>query len=571
MMQTANRPEVFDAVVVGAGAGGGTTARVLTGLGMKVALLEAGPNVVPSRDFKEHKWPYDYGHRGAEEGGKEYFGTGSAFGFFTATSGGWELDGEPYTVGEGSQFRWFRSRVVGGRTNHYGRMSFRFSQMDLKPYDRDGLGWNWPIDYDDISPYYDKAEKFIGVTGTKEGIASAPDGVFHDPPAAKAHEVYVRDAGKKLGIPFIANRRAVITKSINGRAACHYCGQCGRGCVTASNYSASQVDVFPAIETGNLTLITDAMAREVLTNGNGKATGVLYIDKNTRTEHVVRGRSVILAASTGESTRILLNSKSAEFPNGLANGSGLVGRYLMDTVGASLSGTIPAFEGMPRYNTDGFGGSHLYAPWWLWEKHQALGFPRGYHIEMGGGFGMPGIGSFGGAIREAGYGLKLKQRVRETYGSSVGFAGRGEMIPNNQSYCEIDPSVVDQWGIPVLKFHFRWSDYELNQARHMVDTFAALVGSMGGRISRGRNRGGGDDVISVPGEIIHEVGTARMGTSPRNSVLNSFCQAHEVKNLFVNDGASFVSNPDKNPTLTICALAWRASDYLAEEMRKGNV
>lgn len=565
-MQTANRPEIFDAVVVGAGAGGGTTARVLTGMGMKVALLEAGPDVVPQRDFKEHKWPYDYDHRGAEEGGKDYFGRGSAFGFFTASSGGWELEGEPYTVGEGSQFRWFRSRVVGGRTNHYGRMSFRFSQMDFKPYDRDGLGWNWPIDYADIAPYYDKAEQFIGVTGTKEGIASAPDGIFHDAPPAKAHEVLVREAAKGLGIPFIANRRAVITRSINGRAACHYCGQCGRGCITESNYSAAQVDVSPALKTGNLTLITEAMAREVLTDGNGKATGVFYIDKNTRTEHVVRGRAVILAASTGESTRILLNSKSAEFPNGLANGSGLVGRYLMDTVGASLSATIPVLEGMPRYDTDGFGGSHLYAPWWLWEKHHTIGFPRGYHIEMGGGFGMPDIGSFGGQIREAGYGVKLKQRIRETYGSSLGFAGRGEMIPNNQSYCEIDPNVVDQWGIPVLKFHFRWSDYERNQARHMVDTFAELVETMGGR-----NRGRNDEVISTPGEIIHEVGTARMGTSPRNSVLNSFCQAHEVKNLFVNDGASFVSNPDKNPTLTICAMAWRASDYLAEEMRKGNV
>jgi choline dehydrogenase-like flavoprotein len=463
---------------------------------------------------------------------------------------------------------WFRSRVVGGRTNHYGRMSFRFSQMDLKPYDRDGLGWNWPIDYDDIAPYYDKAEEYIGVTGDKHGIPSAPDGVFHEPPPPKAHEVLVREYAKKMGIPFIANRRAVLTHAVNGRPACHYCGQCGRGCVTASNYAASQVDVFPALKTGNLTLITEAMAREVHTDGNGKATGVLYIDKKTRAEHFVRGRAVILGASTCESARILLNSKSAEFPNGVANGSGLVGRYLMDTVGASVSGTVPSLEGIPRYNTDGFGGSHLYAPWWLWDRHGKVGFPRGYHIEMGGGFGMPGVGSFGRETRQAGYGLKLKQLVREKYGSSLGFAGRGEMIPNNQSYCEIDPDVVDKWGIPVLKFHFRWSDYERKQAEHMVETFTGLIESMGGRPARRRS---GGEVISVPGEIIHEVGAVRMGTSPRNSVLNAFNQAHEVKNLFVNDGASFVSNPDKNPTLTISALAWRASDYLAEEMRKGNV
>ncbi len=568
-MPQANRPDVFDVVVVGAGAGGGTTARVLTAKGMKVALIEAGPEIVPSRDYLEHKWPYDFGHRGAEEGGKAYFGQGKPFGFFTTTSGDWHLDGEPYTTAKDTEFMWFRSRVVGGRTNHYGRMSFRFSQMDLKPYDRDGLGWNWPIDYADISPYYDKAEQYIGVTGDKHGIPSAPDGIFQTPPEPKAHEVLVRAYAKKMGIPFIANRRAVITGALNGRPACHYCGQCGRGCVTASNYSASQVDVFPALKTGNLTLITEAMAREVLSDGNGKATGVLYIDKNTRSEHVVRGRAVVLGASTCESARILLNSKSAEFPNGIANGSGLVGRYLMDTIGASVSGTVPALEGIPRYNTDGFGGSHLYAPWWLWDQHSKIGFPRGYHIEMGGGFGMPGIGSFGRETREAGYGLKLKKLVREKYGSSLGFAGRGEMIPNNQSYCEIDPDVVDRWGIPVLKFHFRFSDYEKKQAEHMVATFTHLIESMGGRAVQHRRSDG--EVISVPGEIIHEVGTARMGTNAGNSVLNKFNQAHEVKNLFVNDGASFVSNPDKNPTLTICALAWRASDYLAEEMRKGNV
>jgi choline dehydrogenase-like flavoprotein len=568
-MPQTNRPEVFDAVVVGAGAGGGTTARVLTAKGMKVALIEAGPEIVPSRDYLEHKWPYDFGHRGAEEGGKAYFGQGKPFGFFTTTSGDWHLEGEPYTTGKGTEFMWFRSRVVGGRTNHYGRMSFRFSQLDLKPYDRDGLGWNWPIDYADIAPYYDKAEEYIGVTGDKHGIPSAPDGIFHTPPPPKAHEVLVRAYAKKMGIPFIANRRAVLTHAINGRPACHYCGQCGRGCVTASNYSASQVDVFPALKTGNLTLITEAMAREVHTDGKGKATGVLYIDKKTRSENFVRGRAVILGASTCESARILLNSKSAEFPNGVANGSGLVGRYLMDTIGASVSGTVPALEGIPRYNTDGFGGAHLYAPWWLWDQHSKIGFPRGYHIEMGGGFGMPGIGAFGRETREAGYGLKLKQLVREKYGSSLGFAGRGEMIPNNQSYCEIDPDVVDRWGIPVLKFHFRFSDYEKKQAEHMVATFTYLIESMGGRASQHRRSDG--EVISVPGEIIHEVGTVRMGTNAGNSVLNKFNQAHEVKNLFVNDGASFVSNPDKNPTLTISALAWRASDYLAEEMRKGNV
>lgn len=563
--------ETYDVVVVGAGAGGGTMTRVLAEKGVKVALLEAGPMLDPQKDFKTNKWPHDYGHRSAEDGGKAYFGQGTDYGFFTAVSGGWQLEGEPYTSAPGTKFQWFRSRIVGGRTNHYGRMSFRFSDLDLKPYSRDGIGWDWPISYEDLAPWYDRAEEYIGVTGTVEGIRSAPDGKFHDPPPPKVHELLMREAGKKLGVPFIANRRAVITRSINGRAPCHYCGQCGRGCLTESNYSASQVDIFPAMKTGNVTLVTDAMVREVAVKPDGSADGVVYVDKGQRTERRVRGRAVVLAASACETARLMLNSKSKLFPNGIANGSGLVGRYLMDTVGFSLRGTLPALESLQRYDTDGFGGAHLYAPWWLWDEHSKLDFPRGYHIEMGGGFRMPGPGSFMGQVREAGYGKELKRKVREQYGTGIGLSGRGEMIPNNQSYMDIDPDTVDRWGIPVPRFHFSYSDYEWKQARHMERTFQALIEAAGGKVLRIGNQAREGEGISVPGSIIHEVGTARMGSSPANSVLNAYCQAHEVDNLFVADGATFVSNPDKNPTLTINALSWRTAEYLAEELRKGNV
>lgn len=571
MSQIQRTVETHDVIVIGSGAGGGSAVQVLTEKGIKVALLEAGPMLDVKTEFKEHKWPYDYEHRGAEEGGKFYFGKGKDFGFFTTVSGGWQLEGEPYTVGEGSQFQWFRSRIIGGRTNHYGRMSFRFSDYDFKPYSKDGLGWDWPISYEDIAPYYDKAEAFIGVCGSKEGIRSAPDGVFHEPPPPKVHEVLIKKASEKLGIPCIPNRRAVITKALNGRPPCHYCGQCGRGCITASNYSSSQVQIFPAMKTGRLKIYDQAMAREVLTDGNGKATGVIYIDKRTRQERMLRARVVILAASACESARLLLNSKTKEFPNGVANGSGLVGRYLMDTVGFGLSGYVPALEGMPHYDTDGYGGAHLYMPWWMWDKHDQLDFPRGYHIEIGGGYGMPGVGSYHGAARQYGYGKKMKEEIRREYGCRVGFAGRGEMIPNQNSYCEIDPNVVDRWDIPVLKFHFKWSDHEWKQARHMEKTFTAIIEAMGGRVSGLSAAQRESQGISIPGTIIHEVGTARMGKDKRDSVVNGFCQAHEVKNLFVCDGGVFVSNPDKNPTLTINALTWRAMDYLAEEMRKGNV
>ena len=624
MAQVPSSTTVHDVVVIGSGAGGGTATNVLANLGVSVLLLEAGP-MLSMADLKEHMWPYNVPHRGAGAKGQAY--TGGPTGFtYSATFGGAQLEGEPYTVAPGSDFSWFRSRVLGGRTNHYGRVTLRMSDYDFKPRSTDGLGFDWPISYADMAPYYDKAERFIGVTGTVEGIRSAPDGIFNPPAPLRAHDVLVQRACAKNGIRAVAARQAVTTVARNGRPPCHYCGQCGRGCMTASNYAASYVQIFPAMRTGKVQVVANAMARELITDASGKVTAVSYIDKTDGTEKQVRCRTVVLAASACESARLLLNSKSPRHPQGLANSSGKVGRYLMDTVGSSMSALVPALSGMPHYNSDGY-GSHLYVPWWLWDKHKSLNFPRGYHIEVGGGYGMPGIGSFTGVVnRSEGYGIPMKQAIRAEYGTSVGLSGRGEMIPNEQSYCEIDPETKDRWGIPVLRFHWAWSDHELNQVRHMQQTFRAILESMGGQIATGGGRGGGRGnaqamgtgaqpgqqapqtgqagpqtglpnapggqpttasaggragnppavdptrpPISRGGAIIHEVGTVRMGDDPKTSPLNKYCQAHEVKNLFVADAAPFVSNADKNPTHSIIALAWRTAEYLAEEMRKGNV
>jgi choline dehydrogenase-like flavoprotein len=618
MAQVPISTTVHDVVVIGSGAGGGTVTKVLADLGISVLLMEAGP-MLNMADLKEHMWPYQVPHRGAGAKGQIY--TGGPTGFtYSATFGGSQLEGEPYTVAPGSDFSWFRSRVLGGRTNHYGRVTLRMADYDFKPRTTDGLAFDWPISYEDMAPYYDKAERLIGVTGTVEGIRSAPDGIFNPPGALKAHDVLVQRACAKLGIRAVSARQAVTTVARNGRPPCHYCGQCGRGCMTASNYAASYVQIFPAMQTGKVQVIPNAMARELITDDAGKVTAVSYIDKTTNSEKQVRCRSVVLAASACESARLLLNSKSSRHPQGLANSSGNVGRYLMDTVGFSMSAMVPALSRMPHYNSDGY-GSHLYVPWWGWDKQKELGFPRGYHIEVGGGYGMPGIGSFTGIVnRTEGYGLKMKQAIRDEYGTSVGLSGRGEMIPNEDSYCEIDPEMKDTWGIPVLRFHWKWSDHELNQVRHMQRTFRAILEGMGGQIAAGGRggrgapaqasaaqtgqRGGGQAPqtgqagpqtgqpnapagqpstmgqaaqatggvpISRGGAIIHEVGTVRMGDDPKTSPLNKYCQAHEVRNLFVADAAPFVSNADKNPTHTIVALAWRTAEYLAEELRKGNV
>jgi len=569
------RSNVHDVVIIGSGAGGGTVTKVLADLGVRVLLLEAGPMVSMS-DFKMLQGPYDVWHRGAGDRAQLYTeGQAPPLSYdarFPVNAGD-----EPYTVAPGSQFRWFRSRCVGGRTNHYGRVQLRYSDYDFKPRSFDGLGWDWPIGYEDIAPYYDKAERLIGVTGRPEGIRSAPDGIFQEPAPLKVHEVLLQRACARLGIRAINARQAVITSPLNGRPACHYCGQCGRGCTTASNYASSYVQIFPAMQTGRVQVLPNAMARELLTDAAGRVTAVSYVDKATGAERQVRCRSVVLAASACESARLLLNSKSPRHPEGLANSSGAVGKYLTDSVGFGMSATVPALAGMPVHNTDGY-GPHVYIPWWMWDRHKELDFPRGYHVEVGGGgFGMPGLG-FGAAAygRSEGYGIPMKQAIRESYGgTTIGLSGRGSMIPNEHSYCEIDPDTKDKWGIPVLRFHWRWSDYEINQVRHMRESFRAILENLGGTVAAGRggapSQSAAPPVMGAGGGIIHEVGCVRMGDDRRSSVLNKFCQAHDVRNLFVADGGPFVSHADKNPTHTIIALAWRTAEYLAEEMRKGNV
>jgi choline dehydrogenase-like flavoprotein len=567
MPQIKRSPKVYDVCIIGSGAAGGMAAMVLARAGLEVVMLEAGPDVDPARDFQEHVMPYEVPHRGVGVGGR----ASENFGEFLAPNGAWTIEGEPYTTAPGSKFSWFRSRIVGGRTNHYGRISLRFAEVDFRSRSTDGAGDDWPITYQDLKPYYDKTDEYIGVFGTNEGVPSAPDGIFMPPPKPRCTDLLVKKACDKLGIICIPSRFAIITKPLNGRPACHYCDQCGRGCRSASNFSSSQVLIPPARATGRFTLITNAMAREILVDANGKASAVSYVDKPTRREQQVRAKSFVVAASACESARLLLNSRSRLFPNGLANSSGVVGRYLMDSVGSGGVGYFPQLEKMPPHNHDGIGGMHLYIPWWKFDRHND--FLRGYHIEFGGGRRLPTAGYFHRtAEQHEGYGASLKQKCREQYGAFIGFAGRGEMIPNDKTFCEIDPSVVDQWGIPVLRFHFQWGENEIKMAKDMQETFQQIVEAAGGTyLTQTKPSGDNPYGIEDGGKIIHEVGTVRMGKNPKTSALNGFCQAHDVKNLFVADGACFVTNPDKNPTLTITAIAWRMSEYLAEEGRKGNL
>jgi len=567
-MQVRRTPKTYDVCIVGSGAAGGTAAKVLTEGGLSVALLEAGPPVVPETDYKEHVWPYDLPHRGAGVGGRARQGVDDEF---LAPNGAWEIEGEPYVSAPGSRFRWFRSRIVGGRTNHWGRIALRMAPVDFKVRSHDGMGDDWPLSYEEVAPYYDKVESYIGVFGTKENIPSAPDGIFLPPPKPRCTETIIKKACDQLHILCVPSRLAILTQPHNGRAACHYCAQCGRGCITASNFSSSQVMIPPAQKTGRLTMVTGAMARELIVNKDGKVEAVSYIDKATREEKRVHARAFIVAASTCESARLLLNSRSTLFPDGLANSSGVVGRNLMDTVGSDGGGYFPALEKMPAHNHDGVGGMHMYLPWWKFDRKNE--FLRGYHTEFGGGRTMPGVGEYDDLCDEfENYGAALKQECKRKYGTYIGFSGRGEMIPNESCYCEIDPSAVDQWGIPALRFHWKWGDNEIKMAKDMQETYREIVEAAGGiYVTPTTPEGPNPYGIADGGMIIHEVGAVRMGEHATTSALNQYCQAHDVKNLFVTDGACFVTNADKNPTLTIMALTWRASEYLLDQAKKGNL
>lgn len=555
--------EIYDAVIVGSGASGGWVARQLTEAGLTVAVLEAGRKLDPSVDFTEHKLPYDMPLRGQSDPPKaarqEQPIQKLCYQCDEYTHHLFVKDTEnPYTTPKDRPFAWIRGRHVGGKSITWARQSYRLSDYDLKAASRDGFGVDWPIDHAELAPYYERVESFIGVSGQAEGLPQLPDSRFLPPMALTCGEQLLKKAIKeKLGRTLTIGRAAILTQSLNGRPACHYCGPCSRGCSTGSYYSSPASTLPAAQATGRLTLIPDAVVSHIEVGDEGRCRSVYYVDRITRAHREVFGKMVVLCASTLESTRIMLNSRSEKHPSGLGNSSGVLGHYLMDHVmGGGASGTLPVLKGIPDPRANRPNG--IYIPRFrnIADKHPDL--LRGFGFQ-----GSAWEEKWGHAFALPGFGASFKKQVRESRPWRISLGGFGECLGRFENYCELDKDKVDAWGIPVLHISMVFGDNEKRMVKDVADTAVEMLEAVGAEDIQRREE------ISMPGLAIHEVGTARMGDDPKTSVLNRWQQSHDVSNLFVMDGSVYPSSACQNPTLTIMALAARACDHLVDRYRRG--
>ncbi|MHB8734417.1 MAG: GMC family oxidoreductase [Terriglobales bacterium] len=551
----------YDVIVVGSGASGGWAAKQLSEAGLRVAMLDAG-RPQQDKNFTEHEQAYQLKYRNQADAymrrtrpvQKDCYAC-------MEYNADWfcnDID-EPYTTAAGKPFSWQgRTRMIGGRTNIWGRQSYRLSQQDLKGKSFDGYGDDWPLNYSDLAPFYDRVEEYVGITGIRENVPELPDGHFQPPMGLTCAETLFRTRVKaKLGWTATLGRSANLTKPTNGRAPCHYCGPCERGCITHSYFNAAFTTVADALKTGRCTLIPNAMVHQVLMDQvTGKARGVSYVDRNTRQSREVTAKVVLLCAQALESTRILLNSA----PGGLANSSGVLGHYLMDHiwVGGGASGDFPEMGEKASVN-----GPRRPDGIYVIRFQNTPRGPRSKDFIRGYGFQGGGATSF--SMAAPGFGAAYKKAVLDPQ-TSVRVVGFGECLARYENHVAIDPTVVDTFGIPVLRISMQFGDNERAMIKDMAKTGVQMMEAAGAR-----NVQPFEVPDRVPGYGIHEVGVARMGESPKTSVLNQFMQTHDVKNLFVMDGSCFVSIGCQNPTLTIMALAVRSCEYLMSEMKKGDV
>ena len=551
----------YDVVVVGSGATGGWAAKVLSESGLKVVLVEAGRKI-SSQEFTEHMPAYKLKFRNHSPELARTRPIQKACYACTEYNYDWFVNDleNPYTTPEDKPFTWQRLRVVGGRSMVWGRQSYRLSDLDLKAASHDGYGADWPVSYRELAPYYDIVERYVGISGRAEGHPALPDGQFLPPMAMTCGEELLRNRiQKRFARTLTIGRTAVLTRSHNGRPACHYCGPCERGCVTASYFNSPATTVADALRSRNCTLLTDAIVSQLdMDQTSNRVRGVTYIRRSDRKTYQLKGRAVILCAQALESTRILFNSATREHSNGLGNSSGLLGKYLMDhVVGAGAAGELTQFSSK-KTASDPRRPNGIY----LVRFRNLVGgkshprFIRGYGYQGGSG------PSF--RFDSQGFGAAYKEAVKEGF-YLIRLSGFGESLARLDNFCEIDPEKKDAWGIPTLKIHMTHGVNELAMMEDATASAAEMLEATGARNIKVNSQ------IATPGMAIHEVGTARMGTDPRKSVLDAYNQSHDIDNLLVTDGSCFVSSGCQNPTLTMMALTVRACHHLLERFRKAEI
>lgn len=541
--------ETHDVVIIGTGAAGGMAAWNLSRQGVNVLMLDAGTKFNRAQ-FWSHVKPWEAPRKlDAGQHPPRFYVDNRE---------------QPYHTLPGQPFDLIRVWGRGGKTNVWGRVSLRYSDLDFSSAERDGWEIPWPIRYKDIAPYYDRVDQLIGVCGGDDNLDSLPGSrYFLPPPPPRCGERLLQKAGKSLGITIVAGRRAVLTRPHSGHPACHYCGACGKGCDVGAFFNSSDYLIEPAFQTGRVKVIDNAVVARVLNNAEGRASGVQYFDRVTRGEHRVNARVVIVAASCIDSTRILLNSKSHQHPNGIGNSSDVIGRYLTEQVRLHMYGFVPDLRGGPVQNDDGIGGEHIYMPRFNHRDGRKRDYLRGFGMQFW-GCGASTDLSFAKAL--PGFGAAFKRDVKKHYPALVALHPYGEVLPYADNRVTVENSPADQYGIPIARIEYKYRENERKMAMEMYQTAAAILHAAKADILPYDASS-----LGIPGQAIHEHSTCRMGADPRRSALNGFCQSHEVKNLFVVDGAAFTTASEKNPTLTILALAWRATDYLANEMKSGNL
>ena len=555
--------QTYDVIVVGSGASGGWACKRLAQAGLKVALLEAG-RPQSNKNFSEHTPPFELKYRNlAPEILRKTRPIQSKFDVCNEYTKDWFVNDleEPYTTPSDRPFDWMgRLRMTGGRTNVWGRVSLRFSDWDFKAASRDGYGEDWPLSYKDIAPYYDLVEKYVGITGIAEGLEELPDGQFQPPMPLTCQESIFRNRVKeKMGRTVTLARSANLTKPLNGRGPCHYCGPCERGCITHSYFNSAFTTVADALHSGNCTLISNAMAYKVLMDAErNRARGILYVDRVTRAPREILAGAIILCAQAQESVRILLNSASPQYPGGLANSSGVLGHYLMAHVrSGGGSGEFPAAARKPSYGVP--------------IKPVGIYVARFRNIKASPpfkkflrGYGYEGESSFDFNFDARGFGQDYKDRVRQPR-AALDITGFGEVLPRWDNFVELDKEVKDVYGIPALKIHMSDGENERAMIQDIGESAGEMLEAAGAKNIRTYAN------PSAPRWALHEAGIARMGGDPKKSVLNQFQQTHDIKNLFVMDASGFTSNPCQNPTLTIMALCVRSCDYLMDELKRNNI